>query len=599
MASSFGRDISFLLLLLAMAASGKQSSSLAKQATLTLSMQASRSSATASDCMPTAISEQAEIIQPESFYTFWFKPITNSSMAQKQATQTAGGDLTSNRFELLLRLFSPTISTAITCSFKSITVQTARKLSRFLIPTDDCSLGPSTTNQTDDCSLSPSLFIQTDDCSLSPSLFSSQFQREASNCSSSSWTNKKPSSAPQHINLPSLSIAVASPIASISSIDLQLPSIVAIRIDLPLLLPSILTRPNTTVVACRFTATASGDLTAPSATVAGPPQRPTATALVGLTLHLDLPLQSIATEAIVNLPMRSTTTVAPFATTTLDDPTSPSSPTTATTEAPTVPDLLLPLTSTIALVNLPLRSTATEASQSLPISGAIALACAIPTTHNDPTATAIETFVDLPLRSTATTEAAPPSSTLADLPLQSIATEAITLNDPTSPSLPTTTVAIAVTALAGEATVDLPHRPTNLAVAYLLIMMSGLQAPFSGCCMRSFQGDPIKNHQAMAPIEETSHIGGTAKGATPSGGAPANGPSAVAKHGVYDATNLKTIGVSCWLLLSFITTSTTEASPQRHLVGPTAATVAGPPRHSAAISTTLVNLTLHLDLPLQ
>jgi hypothetical protein len=113
---SFGHDIAALLFLLLFAtvASAKQFSSLATQATLTLgtttlsslSMQSSGSS-TVSET-----SEQAEI-QPESFSTFWFKPITNSSMARKQATQTAR-DLTSDRFELLLRLSSPTTITAIT-----------------------------------------------------------------------------------------------------------------------------------------------------------------------------------------------------------------------------------------------------------------------------------------------------------------------------------------------------------------------------------------------------------------------------------------------------------------------------------------------------
>jgi hypothetical protein len=47
----------------------------------------------------------------------------------------------------------------------------------------------------------------------------------------------------------------------------------------------------------------------------------------------------------------------------------------------------------------------------------------------------------------------------------------------------------------------------------------------------------------MAPTEETSHIGGTAKGSTPSGGAPADGPSGVAKHGLDDATSPKAIAL--------------------------------------------------------
>jgi hypothetical protein len=104
---------------------------------------------------PTAISEQAEM-HPEFPSIFWFEPITNISLARKQATLIAGKPL---------RLSSQT-TTAITnclCSFKSIAIQTD-------IQTDDCSLSLllSIQIQTNNCSC----LSFNNDCSLSPSLIS-------------------------------------------------------------------------------------------------------------------------------------------------------------------------------------------------------------------------------------------------------------------------------------------------------------------------------------------------------------------------------------------------------------------------------------------
>jgi hypothetical protein len=332
--------------------------SLATQATLTLfttsslSMLVSHQSSAiqaseASDFKPmsTAISERADT-QPECLHsTFLFKLITSSSMAQKQATQTAGDPLTSD-FELL-RLSSPT-------TFKSIAIQTARKLSsspiyvrklssspiyvrrppRFLIQTDDCSISPSRRPsrfliQTNDCAISPSIAIQiqTDDCSLSPSTSTSfgsiahspiQIQETtgaASRLASTpkslvdlllqSTINKKPSSASlQRIDLPLPLITVAindptSPllptttvaIAGAASVDLQMRS-TATSVDLPTPTPAA-SLPANLVVACLLLSsiTMSGHPNALSSTV---DLLSPSIAVAPLIVAIDLPLPSIA-----------------------------------------------------------------------------------------------------------------------------------------------------------------------------------------------------------------------------------------------------------------------------------------------------------------
>jgi hypothetical protein len=173
---AFGHDVAkasaALFVLVAIVTSIKPFSYLATQATFTtassLSMQASGRSAmlASGGSTSTAISEQAET-HPECLSIFRFKPITNSSLARKQATLTAGKPL---------RLSSHTIQTD-DCSLSPSLIQTAVKALTTTANTS-CSFKSIVHSpiqiQIDDCSFSPSLF---DDCSFSLSLFS-QFQTE-------------------------------------------------------------------------------------------------------------------------------------------------------------------------------------------------------------------------------------------------------------------------------------------------------------------------------------------------------------------------------------------------------------------------------------